>query len=197
MKKTILATFAALLVAANGYSDSCYQAPEFNANNIYVKATTGVNFANIKKPIKVSARAGYLLSGAVGYRLESGPRLEAEYAYRSNSKKNRANGAKLNFRVSSIMVNALIDLPLGNWVCPCSIKPFIGAGIGASFQKLSVHNYNTRVHGHKNDFAWQIIAGADYELCSNLDLTVEYKYNRTNRLSVNNNSIATGLTYNF
>lgn len=194
MKKTILATFAALLVAANGYSDSCYQAPEFNANNIYVKATTGVNFAHSKG---VNFRAGYLLSGSVGYRFACGPRLETEYAYRANSKKYRSVNAKLNFRVSSIMVNALIDLPLGNWISPCSIKPFFGAGIGASFQKVSIKDLSSRAHGHKNDFAWQIIAGADYELCNNLDLTVEYKYNRTNRLSVNNNSIATGLTYNF
>jgi opacity protein-like surface antigen len=82
---------------------------------------------------------------------------------------------------SEWLVLANIYADLGTWYC---LTPFIGAGIGASYNTISnFMDINTPNHGvafadnaSKWNFAWALHAGISYKVNSQLSLEFAYRY---------------------
>jgi opacity protein-like surface antigen len=98
-----------------------------------------------------------------------------------------------------VMVNGYVDL--GTWWC---VTPFIGAGIGASYNQISGFRddgviYNNGVLANsvtfgadagKWNFAWALHAGLGYKVTPNVTIELAYSY-------MNLGNAVTGLTNSF
>ena len=149
---------------------------------------------------------GFVVSGAVGYGLGNGLRVEGEYSYRQNKFTSfaRPNAAAAGFATAggdeqkhTAMVNVLYDFDpnvLGLGFVPFPITPYVGVGAGYSW----VQNQNSRITGFSgnvtgfpngyrtllrtNDgdssFAYQAIVGAAFPVAAvpGLSLTAEYRF---------------------
>lgn len=174
-----------------------------NETNFYAKILGGVNFLQNTTidGNEASYKTGYIVAGSLGYVWRYGICLELEYAYRRNAIKklefvNEDTSNSGHFRTSSCMANLIWELPLSAWGCAFgNIQPFIGAGIGADFQKM--HSVNPRIIFDQkwNCFAWQAMAGLAYPIFCNTKLSLEYKYHQGNHFK--NQTVGVGLAYQF
>lgn len=144
--------------------------------------------------------SGYGFGLAVGKRLgDPGAsnrwRLEGELAYRSNDiKSHKLDGADLEgafgeITSRSLMVNALIDFNAQS-----SFSPYIGAGLGfadVSADGFGVSAIQDVLDDGETVLAYQLIAGAGYDVSPNTELFLEYRYFATDDPSVTT-SVATG-----
>lgn len=197
MKKIIL--FAAILASAvlpqlaPAYQDCCFEEPDccssFDLQGLYVGVTGGASFPNIERHHNNSMRTdtGYFVSGSVGYRWCYGFRTEAEVGYHRACLRSRfsgfddiSEGDGYRYRnrghLSSIsyMANIYYDLPVCFWV-----TPYVGGGIGYAQNRISLSNRDDsgdRFGRRRNGFAWQVIAGLNYEINCNWSAAVEYRY---------------------
>jgi opacity protein-like surface antigen len=107
---------------------------------------------------------GYALAGAVG--LDSGPyRVEAELGYQ----KNGINNSQRAVSLTTYMCNGAVDLGLPI----ASFKPFITAGVGLA--DVEEENGNSSIVGD-TVFAWQIGAGAGFDVASLVTVDLHYRY---------------------
>lgn len=193
MKKHLLTliTSTACLIAGTAQAQQCCCDDSF-----YVGALAGVNFIQDIKShgVKASLDTGYIVGANVGYRICDNIRVEAEFAYRNNNKTHRENvdyafdskienisnsKVKADIKTYSLMANAYYDFDL----CSC-FTPYVGVGIGYAWNDFTVTaksiDFSDRVklESSSNRFAWQLMAGVDYELCSCPDIKVglEYRY---------------------
>lgn len=210
MKKFITLTLLSILLStsiyANPYKEnfSCGQDSSLPIeNNLYVNGFAGANFLQAKYIKSKNLKTGYVLSAALGYRLNYGFRVEGEYAFRRNSIKQQhryLSVYRLNHmyaQTSSYMVNALWDVPLSKFCL--NIHPFIGGGIGYDSQGLQ-HSYRGSKYistTTRGQFAWQFMTGLTYPLSSNTSMMVAYKLHKGEKCTIYNHSIGLGLTYNF
>lgn len=169
-----------------------------NETNFYAKILGGVNFLQNTRinENKTSYQTGYIISGALGYKLCYGLHVEAEYAFRRNGINkihffDDSESKHGHFQTSSYMANLLWDLPL----CACgNIQSFIGAGIGYDFQKM--HSSNSRIVFDQKwkHFSWQAMAGLAYPIFCNTEITLEYKFHQGGS-HFNNHSLGVGFVY--
>jgi opacity protein-like surface antigen len=130
---------------------------------------------------------------AYGWAFESLPvRAELEYTFRGkadfNNTTNRAylnsvgdvydNGnADATVKSQSLMANVYYDFKNTS-----DFTPYVSAGIGASFNKLDVTEYQNIIsssasaNDKKTDFAWSVGVGVNYALNKDLDLDLGYRY---------------------
>jgi OOP family OmpA-OmpF porin len=155
--------------------------------------------ANAAGPFPTTHRAGYAISGAVGYGFGKGLRLELEGSYRSNPM-NTSNvfGNLLTYRgddqKTSVIASINYDIDVG-----LPIYPYVGAGAGVALNRWA-HVVRTATNLTQPTLAGQIIptsitgvsthdgsqavlalqftAGAAYPIESvpGLSLTLDYKY---------------------
>lgn len=213
MKKIILSLLASMLLCAavqaqtETCSDCCDWCNDdcYDSNVFYAGFFGGANFLQTQKQdgIKYDYQTGYVLSGSLGYLWCYGLRLEAEYAYRRNSL-NKVHFFGRSFRIhghfqsSSYMANLLWDLPLEMWGCQCwRLRPFIGGGIGYDIQRINTHNEGLVFKETKRDFAWQVIAGLEYPLFCNTDISLEYKFHKGGFNHIYNHSLGIGIDCKF
>jgi opacity protein-like surface antigen len=210
MKKYLLFTLLSTLLFANVYSqelettDSYIETCSFdtcsmNPNNLYIKLFSGFNYFDLSNTAHVANDSGYVISGAVGYRLNDRVRVEGEYAYRKNKLNicHYHSSERGSFKSSSVMANLLYDFPHYCVNEKIIIQPYIGGGIGCDF--LS-NNYR---RSKSTYFSWQFIAGLTYNLTAHTDLSLEYRLHKPVTFSSYaykppyNNSIGVGFTYKF
>lgn len=182
MKKHLftLITSVACLFAASAQAQQCC------GDSYYVGALGGLNFAsNIHHHnTKVTTNPGYLVGATVGTEICDCFRVEGEFAFRSNSihsiKRtivNDENSESLrakpstHLRTYSLMANAYYDLD-----CGYCVRPYVGAGIGYGWTKLNINKENLQYHAKHKRFAWQAMVGADYDVCQDITVGVEYRY---------------------
>lgn len=205
MKKLISLTLL-LLALIVPQSVKAMEMP-FDLNGFYVSGNASCNFLSHDREhgAKVTFDPGYFLAPAIGYRFCNGFRVEGEFGYRHNCLK-RLKFYGTSFHVSgkfetySGLANVYYDLPM----CWC-LKPYIGAGIGYAYTKATVHgdgyysgSSSSSSRGHRSGFAWQVIAGVAYPICENIDLAVEYRFFRNERICrVQNNDIGASVRYYF
>lgn len=176
-----------------------------NCHDFYAEIFGGANFLQTERneSVRNDFRTGYMISGSLGYRWCYGLRVEAEYAYRRNEFKHvhffgRNFSLKGHYQSSSYMANLLWDMPVACWGCNfCNITPFIGAGIGYDFQRIHGHTTGITMHGKSKHFAWQVMAGFNYPLFCNTELSLEYKFHKGGFHKLYNHTIGVGLKYNF
>lgn len=172
----------------------CVEEPSF-----YVKVFGGANFLQNTTINRNRAhyQTGYIVAGSLGYRSCYCLRFEAEYAYRRNAIRKIefiGDGSSKHgyFQASSIMANLYWDLPCLFW----NIHPYVGAGLGADFQKM--HSSNSRIIFNQKwtHFSSQAMAGFAFPLFCNTDIAVEYKFHYGG-CHIYNHAVGIGLTYKF
>lgn len=139
---------------------------------------------------------GFLVGGAFGYDFGQalgplGLRLEGEVSYRDNDIKSQALGGALvnspkgETKAFAGMANMLLDFDFGG---PFSL--YGGGGIGAANVEFDNHGTGTVTLMNDDDtnFAWQLIAGAGYEIAPGWTLDVQYRYFRVEDLSLTTTS---------
>lgn len=217
MKKIIAFFIASICLSMSAYIQADIQAEPCFENycddpccdvpsNFYAEIFGGANFlqTETKCGIKSDYDTGYIVSGSLGYFWHYGLRLEAEYAYRRNSYRKvhffgRGFGVHGHFQSSSYMANLLWDVPLLS--CRCinlgNVQPFTGAGIGYDFQQIHGGRTGLNFKESKKHFAWQVIAGLEYPLFCNTDISIEYKFHKGGFNHIYSHSIGAGIKYKF
>jgi len=202
--KKIFATVAALLLFYSSVQANCDDDCTFtDENEFYVKVFGGANFIPNRTNGAVSNRykTGYIVSGSLGYTWRYGLGLEAEYAFRRNSLKNihffgRTFSIDGHFQSSSYMANVLWHLPLENWGCYLwQLRPYIGGGIGVDVQQIHAKDLDFGFRDNKKGFAWQLMAGLEYPIFCNLNISLEYKFHKGPFSHIDNHSVGIGLSY--
>lgn len=171
MKYHLFVWLVVLLTSVSAYVNG-YIYPE-----CYVGVLGGANFIEDNKQglLDVDMQVGGVVGAFVGCRF-NGIRLEAEVAYRRNDllavKEGEFSlGGKGRMEVSTVMVNALYELPL-----PILWTPYVGFGIGyCRVDELIFARYLER-NEIDNAFAWQAIVGVCRPLTYSVDLGFEYRY---------------------
>ena len=130
----------------------------------------------------VTFDTGYILSGAAGYRWDSGFRTELELNFRKSTINDIAGaGSTGSQKVFGLMGNILYDFnPKGMW------NPYIGGGLGIGWNKWNnvqagrSATFPTGISPVYNDrdsaFSWQGIAGLSHPFSERVDGFVEYRY---------------------
>mgnify|MGYP000873214533 CR=1 FL=1 len=99
--------------------------------------------------------------------------VELDYAYLAEQDIDQA-GVDGDFKASNLMVNLIARYPEGK------IRPYIGAGIGWSWGALeasgSVGGITGAVDESDNAFAWQILAGVNFEITPQWSADLGYRY---------------------
>lgn len=190
----------------------------------YVGGFGGANFIQTNKKNhghKNSYNTGYDVGGFIGYRWCEGLRLEGEISYRNNQHKNRKSSNegsgrrnKGHLETVAYMANALYEIDLSCWdCCGCDtweIVPYLGGGIGYSQQKqdrrcnndCNFDDFGNPRSGSskkkwKGGFAWQLIAGAAYEISPCMDVSLEYRFFNGHEKKLYNHSVGLAAKYHF
>ena len=151
---------------------------------------------------------GYGLGVAFGKRLgqvgeNSRLRFEGELSYRSNDvDTHKLNGAALNgptgkLKSTSLMANLLIDFNE-----QATFSPYLGAGLGLANVEadgFGVSAIPAVLNSDETVFAYQLIAGAGWDVSQKTELFVEYRYFATDDPSVTTSgatgSVDTDISY--
>jgi len=100
-------------------------------------------------------------------------------------------------------LNGYWDIPLGE---PKNVKPFIGAGIGYNWLKISAKETALTYPWSAKDkgFGWNVGLGIAYALNENVDLTLGYRYeylgkikDEDSKTKFYNNKVSFGVRYTF
>jgi outer membrane protein OmpA-like peptidoglycan-associated protein len=193
--KHALVAFTALTsIAFAGHARADDYATQYGP---YVGIGAGVNIPQVSHPIvvapsptvpgtvqgavsKFSFDTGYNITGALGYKSQSGLRGEAEFSFRRAGIDN-VDGASWSGRqrVWSLMFNALYDINMGG-----GISPYVGAGIGVGrnyFRNVSDRIPGDAVYnGHDTNFQWQLIGGVSVPVAPQVAVFADYRYIRLN-----------------
>jgi OOP family OmpA-OmpF porin len=120
---------------------------------------------------------GWATGVAFGYQWENGFALEGETTYRENGlKRQEMMGSTFDIRgdVNSFagMLNAKYELDTGG-----PFTPFIGAGIGAALITVDANPGTPDAFKDSDtEFAYQAMAGVNYEVSSQFTLGLEFIY---------------------
>ena len=188
-----------------------------NSEGLYIEGHGGWSSTN-DHPTKTATTRdnpteydnGWNGGGALGYSFGNGIRTELEATYRDNGFDKVGGTGNLGGDLTSwaFMANALYDFDvLGN----SKLLPYLGAGVGAVHSRFDGRGFAFgAVDDHDWNFAYQGIAGVQYNLDYNWGVFADYRY-----LSVlntkyegpaatggvntdyNNNSVMLGLRYTF
>ncbi|UPU37804.1 outer membrane beta-barrel protein [Geomonas paludis] len=173
MKLKVMAA-AALLVAASATSVMAAQAGPYVGVNaglaIMHESDLDDGFGTTAN---LTFDPGFAVGGVLGYEFATGPRLEAEIAYRKcDTDKLSAPGipsAKVDGDVSvtSYMINAYYDFSK-----EASVSPFVGVGLGILDGKLS----DGLEDASDTTFGYQAMVGVTVKAAPNVNLDLSYRY---------------------
>lgn len=192
MKKLLLTAALVALTTAGAYAAEASQESEkgwFKPDSLYVSLGAGWNHAQdadfkaINKNT-VEYDEGWLGTAAIGHRWGGNLRTEVEGSYRRNDVDKVTGpgsaGGSGNFHSWNVMLNQYYDFNrYAGWT------PYLGVGMGASFQEAS-HIGNaftpaTSINGWDTQFAYQGIAGLDYDITPRSTVGLRYNYFGTPR----------------
>jgi outer membrane protein OmpA-like peptidoglycan-associated protein len=157
-----------------GHSKGWYVGVEGGANWVSDNDATFSTSLGALGPASVEFDTGWAGIATAGYAFENNWRLEGELGYRHNdidAINGLPNTAGGELNSSSLMMNALYDIPVTD-----RMTLSLGAGAGA------VHaEFDDGVIDQDEDtsFAYQGIAGISYAVSPRMDLTMNYRYLRS------------------
>lgn len=202
MKRFIIFLFA--LIICSHYAQT--------EDNFYARGLSGMNWIGRlpigNKAVSYTTKPGYFGSVALGYRMDSCFRFEAEYFYQ----KNRVKTVAANFTIPAsqelgipamklelpdlkvnghhithaYMINALVD-----WQLDFYVVPYVGLGFGYAESKMKIEH----TFANKGAVA-QLILGAKYPLTNTFDIFSEYRF-FIGKEHLTNNILALGIGLNF
>ena len=122
--------------------------------------------------------------------------VELEYAYLAEQDVDQPGASGSNFSAHNLMANLLLRYPEGK------IHPYIGFGIGWSWGTF----HDPGQDFDDNAFAWQILAGVNFEISPSWSADIGYKYftskyepfdNTSVDATVKNHMFLIGVNYHF
>lgn len=178
--------------ATNGY----YISLEGGANWVdewnHQQFTTDLGAVTNQEVGSASFDTGWAVLASVGYGFTGHWRAELELGYRDNDLDEYTSdfalvpGAQGGLKEYSIMANVLYDIPITE-----RLGFSIGAGAGADFAKFDLSD-GTHVSDDRWNFAYQGIAGVNYDIGSRTTLFVNYRYFRVTNPEFDFRPVATG-----
>jgi outer membrane protein OmpA-like peptidoglycan-associated protein len=125
---------------------------------------------------RIKLKDGWAISGAAGYKWESGFRTELELSHRHNKAKDLnsiATPLTGTQRDTSIMANLIYDIPTGS-----SVTPYFGIGAGAAIVDWNKISAGTGpvFDSTSTKFAWQAIAGVAFAIAPRWELLADVRY---------------------
>lgn len=122
---------------------------------------------------------GWLAGVAGGYGWANGLAVEGEYSFTRNGldqehlKNIGTLGVDGEIDTQAVMINGYYRFDTGT-----GFTPYIGAGAGVGFMKVSAlaDGSTTRFRANDTQFAYQAIAGLSYAFTPNVRLGVEYRF---------------------
>ena len=145
-------------------------------------------------------KLGYILPQARVIALE----FEWNYMFQQNIPSQVVSGVTEsgNVALNNFLVNLILRYPEGR------VHPYIGGGIGAS--SMNIQNTEAiagRVVNYANEtstgFAWQLLAGINFDLAPNLSADLTYRYLGTNpsftaiNVDYRTSAVTVGLNFHF
>lgn len=170
----------------------------------YVSFRTGVNFlhASEKDSLKIYPNVGYTLGGAVGYRWNNkiNLSLEEEFIYRYNGTRcveflERKIASCGHLSSLSALTNILYKIPYS--FSRCSIAPYVGVGIGYSYQHANACPYVLPNNGKKGGFGWQAIVGLEQTIYDFFEIGVDYRFHQGPLQYLYDQTVNFSFTYRF
>ena len=149
---------------------------------LYIGAQGGVNLLRSKtlEDSHITFDTGYNVGVVGGYAFCNGLRFDAEITYRHNDyrllgvdEESVETAFHGDVYTWSFMGNGYYNIPLPSAWC---LAPYLGAGIGWDKVHQSIKIEDEHFKGCKAGFAWHLMAGADYSLCEDIVLALEYKF---------------------
>jgi len=126
-------------------------------NDLKVENSETIDLS-LKNSWAIGAKAGYIIPQVKWLAAE----LEYFYLAKQDLDEPGFNG---DFSANNVMANILVRYPEGK------IHPFAGVGIGWSWGK-----FGGDIDESGNGFAWQILAGVNFEIMPNLSADLAYRY---------------------
>lgn len=139
--------------------------------------------------VLVDVDTGYTLSGGIGYNFGNGLRIEGELGHLSVGTSHISlpdfpldSDADGDISGTYAMANAWYAFDLG------AIRPFVGGGVGYAMLNMDSSYFLSEptdgVDDGDNAFAWQMGAGVEFDIASNISLIARYRYFATGDFTV-------------
>lgn len=151
-------------------------------DGLYVGAQAGVNFldSHYLSQRHCAFDVGYDVGLVGGYALCDDWRAEVQVAYRDNDYRLHGTDEDLvsttfhgTVNAWSFLINGYRDFVFSR--CD-DVNLFLGAGIGCDRVHQHIRILGEGFNGSYLGFAWQLMAGANYNLCYDMLLTFTYQY---------------------
>lgn len=176
-----------LRVAMDG--DALPEAPDLEAipfftaadNAFYLRADVGFGALSAGDAITAHGRYNPGLTGpaivgiGAGYRFGYVLRTDVTAEYRSRADIRTSDGFRS--RISGMTALANLYADLGTWH---GVTPYVGAGVGVSWSKLSDGAFVSS--RHRTDFVWAVGGGFSIEVTPQMSVDIGYRYLHTGAL---------------
>ena len=149
----------------------------------------------------VSLKSSWAIGAKVGYIIPQVKWLAAELEYFYLAKQDLdQSGVNGDFSANNVMANLLVRYPEGK------IHPYAGLGIGWSWATLKATSPDGSVDESANAFAWQILAGVNFEITPQWSADLAYRYfsskyemgsDPSSDVTTKNHMILLGINYHF
>lgn len=147
----------------------------------------------------VSLKNSWAIGVKTGYIFPRVKWLAAEFEYFYMAKQDiDQSGTDGDFSAQNVMVNMLVRYPEG------PIHPFAGVGVGWSWAKFKANSPGVSIDETDNGFAWQILAGVNFQVTPNWSADLAYRYFSSEYRNVGdldvtskNHMILFGVNYHF
>lgn len=151
---------------------------ESRGESAYLGGAGGLNILNnigFGSGGTLNTKDGWAALGTLGYRWGNGLRMEVEGGVRRNDATFGTTTGQL--KSESLMVNGLIDIPVGIK----AITPYIGGGAGMARTKTEL---SPLAHVDDTTFAYQGIAGLTLHISPAVEAFADYRYFSTEGLNL-------------
>ena len=143
-----------------------------SAAGFYVSAYGGTNWDDVLASPIVETNTGSVMGLTVGTSVNAVPglRLELDAAFRQNEVDIFGGAITADHDTTTLLVNAVYDIPLG-----LKVRPYVLAGVGyghtqATFEDISLLRLEA------SGLAWQLGTGLNVTVADGVQLGVGYRY---------------------
>lgn len=188
--KLYVAVLTTLLVSVSAVADTHKAYVQLNVGAVFAESYTDGrsfcdNFFGCSSFLyKERSDPGYVAGAAIGYRLSDQFRLEGEAMYQSSDLDrsiltantnnfggiNQTNTLKGERERTTFLVNGYYDFKNAT-----PFTPYISGGIGGYHLRINA-NQGRKSGENEVDFAWQLGAGLNYQLCDRISFDLKYRY---------------------
>lgn len=171
-----------------------------NAEGAYVSAYGGVNWDSVYSASFINENSGSVVGVTIGKDVSAvkGLRVELDLSNRTNDVDLFGGKITASHETTALMANAVYDVPV-DW----AVKPYVLAGVGYAMSSATFEDIHI-LSLESSGVAWQLGAGANYEVSKGVTLGVGYRYLEAPEINVfgldladgSNHSLIAQVTFN-